>query len=88
MPEDVPHPLDVERLQVAGAIGVRDQSLLNLRVVRLPQRQPQVEPVAHQHRVAHLISHERAGPPEATEIGHGKAGRGRDVGGDVEEHLL
>ena len=47
MLEDVPHPLDVERLQVAGAVGVRDQSLLNLRVVRLPQRQPQVEAASH-----------------------------------------
>ena len=88
MPEDVPHPLDVEHLQVAGAVGVRDQSLLNLRVVRLPQRQPQVEAAAHQRRAAHPVSHEREGAPEATEIVHGGVGRGRDVGGDVEEHLL
>ena len=47
MLEDVPHPLDVERLQVAGTVGVRDQSLLNLRVIRLPQRQPRVEAAAH-----------------------------------------
>jgi hypothetical protein len=49
---------------------------------RLLQHQPQVEAAAH------LVSLERASAPEVTKIVHGVLGRGRDAGGDFDEHLL
>jgi hypothetical protein len=86
--EDDPHPHDEVCLQVARAVDVHDQSLADRRVSRLLQHQPQVEAAAHQRRAAHLVSHERASTLEVTEIVHGVLGRGRDAGGDVDEHLL
>jgi len=62
--EENPHPLDEARLQVARGVGVRDQSLASLCVVRLLQRPAQVEAAANQGRAAHHVSHERACPPE------------------------
>jgi hypothetical protein len=72
--EDDPHPHDEEHLQVARAMSVHDQSLADRRIGRLLQHQPQVEAAAHQCRAAHLVSHERASPPELTEIIHGVLG--------------
>ena len=37
---------------------------------------------------AHLVSHNRASPLEATEIGQREPEQSREVGGDVDEHLL
>ena len=47
--EDDIDPYDEERLQVARAMGVNDQSLADRRVGRLLLHQPQVEAAA-QHR--------------------------------------
>jgi len=64
--EEHPHPLDEARLQVARGVGVRDQSLASLCVIRLLQCPAQVEAAANQGRASHPVSHERACPPEAT----------------------
>ena len=86
--EDGPHTRDEERLRVARAVGVDDQSLIDRLVDRLVQPEAQVEAAADQPCAAHLVSHERASTPKATEIGHGVVERGHDTCGDVDEHLL
>ena len=71
--EETPHPLDEDRLQVARGVGVRNQSLASLCVVRLLQRPAQVEAAENQGRAAHSVAHESASPPEVTEVRHGRA---------------